>query len=109
MSIRPGHAILSTLLAVLSLVAGLGCGSTDTAPAEPPAVPAGVAASPLSSSTVLVSWDASMGATGYKVQRALDASGAPGAWGATAVHRYRSHGQHDLLVPRGVDRRRWRF
>jgi hypothetical protein len=88
MSIRPGHAILSTQLAVLSLVAGLGCGSTDAAPTEPPAAPAtpaGLAASASSSSSIAVSWNASTGATAYKVQRAPDASAAPGTWGASTT------------------------
>jgi hypothetical protein len=76
------------MLAVLSLVAGLGCGSTDAAPTEPPAAPAtpaGLAASASSSGSIAVSWNASTGATAYKVQRAPDASGAPGTWGASTT------------------------
>jgi chitodextrinase len=48
-----------------------------------PSTPTGVVASPLSSSSIRVSWTASAGATSYAVQRAPDASGSPGSWGAS--------------------------
>jgi phosphodiesterase/alkaline phosphatase D-like protein len=57
--------------------------ATTLAPAaQPPATPANPAATAVSSTSIQVTWSASSGATGYRVQRAPDASGAPGTWGA---------------------------
>jgi hypothetical protein len=47
-----------------------------------PATPANPAAVAQTSSSVLVTWSASTGATSYPVRRAPDAGGVPGAWGA---------------------------
>jgi hypothetical protein len=75
------NSFRSLLLAATLLTS---CGSTASVGA-PPTAPAAVAASARSSTSVLLSWDASPGATSYKVQRAPDVTGAPGAWGAVAV------------------------
>lgn len=64
--------IASTVAAALLLAA---CGGETTGPAGPPAAPANLTVTPLSSTSVQVSFDAVSGATGYRVQRATGAAG----------------------------------
>jgi hypothetical protein len=58
--------------------------ATTPSGASAPATPGNAAAIALSTSSIRVSWDPSPGATGYDVQRAPDAGGNPGSWGASA-------------------------
>jgi len=67
-------------------------------PPAPPATPGNVAASPLSSTGIQVSWNASANATGYKIQRAPDVSGAPGTWSSAITYSASPYSDNGLAA-----------